>query len=80
MISSDQKNLIIKYHNDGMSNKEISVTMKISTKTISKLINFNYNGNLEKNEIVKKEVGRKQKTSDEVKKKYCRYSERKSWM
>lgn len=70
MISSDQKNLIIKYHNDGMSNKEISVAMKVSTKTISKLINFHYNveKKQEKNEIVIKKVGRKQKASDEVKK------------
>jgi transposase len=68
MISSDQKTLVIKYHNDGMSNKEISIAMKININTIPKIINNNQNKD-NKNELIVKKVGRKNKASSEIKNK-----------
>ena len=64
MTSSDKKVSVIEYHNIGMSNKEISLKMKICVNTISTIIN-NYYGNISK-PVVKK-VGRKEKASNETK-------------
>lgn len=66
MLSENEKILIIKYHNDGMSNKEIATIIKVSVNTISKIINKHYSINKEK--IVKLKNERKQKASNEIKK------------
>ena len=70
MLSTDRKNLIIKYHNDGMSNKEISILVKLGVNAVSKIVNAFYknNNNENDNKSIKLKTGRKEKTPDEVKK------------